>query len=75
MRILRNLWGWTQQGLALTCGIPASYLSLIESGRLEPSDQQLAKIRAALHWTAAVDTVLDHLYDLINQATPEEQPV
>lgn len=64
MRLIRMAHGWTQQELAVRCGIPTSYLSNIESGKTEPQADWLERIKSALHWTDTADAALDTLHAL-----------
>lgn len=69
MRLIRMAHGLTQQELALKCGIPTNYLSQIESGKLTPGGNWLAKIQNALHWNATADAALDTLHELTQEQT------
>lgn len=53
LKIYRQERGWSQSELGRRSGIHASTISLIESGRLEPYDAQLAKIAKALKLSKA----------------------
>ena len=50
---LRKQRGMRQRDLALASGIDASRLSLIEQGRLRPTDAQLSQLATALMFSPA----------------------
>jgi transcriptional regulator with XRE-family HTH domain len=64
MKALRLLRGVTQQELAAATGIPANYLSVIETGRVIPAPGGAwdRAIRGALDWP---------LDELFQPATPD----
>ena len=53
LAFLRKHRGWRQVDLARASGIDQSRLSLIEQGRLRPTDSQLARLGRALHFSPA----------------------
>lgn len=64
LRTLRVLRGLTQEELAQLTGIPNTYLSLIETGKVVPAGEWEIRIRAALGWTEEMDAKLDTLKEL-----------
>lgn len=58
IRLLRNL---TQEELAKQTGIPNTYISLMESGKVIPTGDWETRIKTALEWTPDVDAKLDEL--------------
>ena len=50
IKLIRQAKRVSQLELAKATGIDNSRLSLIENGYVEPTSEQLAKIKAALHW-------------------------
>lgn len=51
-RIVRNARGLKQTELADMTGIPNTYISLIETGKMIPSGDWETKLKAALDWPA-----------------------
>jgi len=51
MKILRMVRGLTQVGLGELTDIPANYISYMECGKVYPSEELEATIRAALGWS------------------------
>lgn len=63
MRQIRQLRNLTQEQLAEKTGIPNTYLSLMESGKVTPAGDWETRIREALNWTPDVDAKLDALHE------------
>ncbi len=61
IKLARKREGLTQAELATLAGVTANYISIIESGRKEPSLRTLSKIAKALKVSTAslLDTNLD----------------
>lgn len=59
LKTLRTMRGLTQEELAKMTGIPNTYLSLMETGKVVPAGEWDAAIRRALDWTPEVDAQLD----------------
>lgn len=70
VRVLRALRGISQSDLAEITGIPGTYLSNIETGKVLPSESWDRCIRLGLGWTPAVDAALDALEAAM--AVPED---
>lgn len=47
IRMLRELKGWTQAGLAARCGINATNISLLENGKVEIGKRRAEQIAKA----------------------------
>lgn len=60
LRTMRNL---TQEELAAKSGIPNTYISLIETGKVIPAGDWDSRLRAALNWTPEIDAQLDQLQE------------
>lgn len=58
LKALRQARGLTQEQLAEKTGILNTYLSLIETGKVIPSDDWDVKIREALNWTTETNELL-----------------
>ena len=50
LRALRALHGLTQKQLTEKTGIPDTYLSLMETGKMIPTSDWEARLKAALDW-------------------------
>jgi predicted transcriptional regulator len=61
LRMMRQARGLTQEQLADKTGIPNTYLSLMETGKVIPSGEWDAKLRESLGWTAETDASLAQL--------------
>ena len=60
LHVLRERYGYTQEGLAKELGISRAYVSLIESGAKPLQDRLLAKVAAALEITPLAIKRYDH---------------
>ena len=77
LRMMRQARGLTQEQLAEKCGIPNTYLSLMETGKVIPAGEWDAKLREALDWTPETDTLLNSLHHTslaVTQTYGEELP-
>jgi len=63
LKVVRNLRNLTQGELGEKTGIPNTYISMIETGRIIPADNWEEKLRAALNWTPELDAQIDALVD------------
>jgi transcriptional regulator with XRE-family HTH domain len=70
LKTLRNARGWTQDQLAEQAGIPNTYLSLMETGKIVPAGEWARRLRAALGWTAETDDLLTALHFSRHTAAP-----
>jgi transcriptional regulator with XRE-family HTH domain len=61
LRTMRNL---TQEELAALSGIPNTYISLIETGKVIPAGEWDARLRLALNWTPEIDAQLDQMQEI-----------
>lgn len=61
VRIVRVSQGMTQTELAKRTGLSQWLISEIERGRVNPSDEELNKIKTALNWTPELDIHLEAL--------------
>lgn len=73
LKVLRAARGMSQASLAEISEISNFDLSKIETGKMLPSPDWEARIRAALGWTPAVDSALDALAAAL--AETEAEPV
>ena len=55
LRLLRVARGMSQIALGKLTGIPDSYISAIETGKLTPTPEWEARLRDALDWPANAD--------------------
>ena len=58
IRVLRARGGLSQQELSDRTGISRSYISLLESNQVIPSDDWLRRIKDALDWDTEADRAL-----------------
>lgn len=61
LKVIREARGVSQWELSSMTGIDRSRLSLIENGHVEPTDEQLSRIREALAWTPELDELVERL--------------
>lgn len=61
LKTMRQARGLTQEELSAKTGIPNTYLSMMETGRIIPAGEWEAKLREALQWTPDTDTLLGEL--------------
>lgn len=61
LSLLRKMRNLTQEELASKTGIPNSYISRMETGKIIPAGEWEDRLRNALNWTAEVDAQLDSL--------------
>ncbi|MCU0503169.1 MAG: helix-turn-helix transcriptional regulator [Anaerolineae bacterium] len=61
LKTMRQARGLTQEELAAKTGIPNTYLSMMETGRIIPAGEWEAKLREALEWTPDTDALLGEL--------------
>lgn len=61
LRTVRQMRGLSQEDLAKLTGIPNTYISLMETGKVIPAGEWNNTIRAALNWTPEIDAKLDEL--------------
>ena len=64
VRALRKARAWTQMQLAAKCGLHPQTISSIETGRIRPSEGELAKLAKALGVADAAT-----LADVVESAT------
>jgi len=62
LRTLRQARNLTQEQLAVKAGIPNTYISSMETGKVIPAGAWLAQLRAALGWTDDTDGLLALLH-------------
>lgn len=81
LRTMRQLRGLTQEQLATMAGIPNTYLSLMETGKVIPGNEWDIRLRAALDWTPDTDDLLNTLLDhtapddtAANNVLPTQEP-
>ena len=55
LRVMRAARGLSQRELAIAADIPEYSITWIESGRMLPTQEYEARIRAALNWPADAD--------------------
>lgn len=61
LKMLRQARGLTQEQLAEKAGIPNTYLSLMETGKVAPLGDWDVRIRTALGWTPEMEASLAEL--------------
>jgi transcriptional regulator with XRE-family HTH domain len=61
LKMMRQARGLTQEQLAEKSGIPNTYLSLMETGKVIPSGEWETRLRDALGWTPEADVSLAQL--------------
>ena len=61
LRVMRIVRHWQQRELAKASGVPISYISFLESGRMLPTPDQARKLKAALGWPANAEVAFDIL--------------
>jgi predicted transcriptional regulator len=61
LKFLRQARGLTQEQLADKTGIPNTYLSLMETGKVIPAGKWDTRLREALGWTPETDASLAQL--------------
>jgi transcriptional regulator with XRE-family HTH domain len=61
LRMMRQARGLTQEQLAEKTGIPNTYLSLMETGKVTPAGEWETRLRDALGWTPEADASLAQL--------------
>ena len=61
LRMMRQARGLTQEQLAEKSGIPNTYLSLMETGKVIPAGEWDTRLREALGWTLETDASLAQL--------------
>lgn len=61
LSLLRKMRNLTQEELASKTGIPNSYISRMETGKIIPAGEWEDRLRTALNWTPDVDAQLDSL--------------
>jgi len=66
--MLRQARGLTQEQLAEKTGIPNTYLSLMETGKVVPAGEWDIRIREALGWTPIADA---SLAELLHPVSPD----
>lgn len=54
IKIVRIITGMEQRKLAALIGVCPAYMSHFESGRMNPTEEELGQIRRALNWDATV---------------------
>jgi predicted transcriptional regulator len=82
LRMIRQARGLTQEQLAEKTGIPNTYLSLMETGKVIPAGEWDTRLREALGWTPETDASLAQLaggttdpeITVGKNLLPEEQP-
>ena len=84
LRMMRQARGLTQEQLAEKTGIPNTYLSLMETGKVIPAGEWDTRLRDALGWTPETDASLAQLAGWMTEpetlttdgknVLPEEQP-
>lgn len=62
LKMMRQARGLTQEQLAEKTGIPNTYLSLMETGKVIPADEWDTRLREALAWTPETDDLLHSLH-------------
>ena len=62
LRMMRQARGLTQEQLAEKTGIPNTYLSLMETGKIIPAGEWDTRLREALDWTPDTDDLLRKLH-------------
>jgi transcriptional regulator with XRE-family HTH domain len=72
LRLLRTARGMTQKDLAEKTGIPDTYISNMETGKLVPAGSWMDAIKNALDWPGN-DDVFTLLSAKNGQAQPEPQ--
>lgn len=61
LKTMRQARGLTQEELAAKTGIPNTYISVMETGKIIPAGEWEAKLREALQWTPDTDALLGEL--------------
>lgn len=63
LKVARRIRDVSQWELSRQTGIGRSQLSLIENGYVEPTNEQVERIKAALNWTTELDECLEALVE------------
>jgi len=61
LSLLRKMRNMTQEQLSRETGIPNTYISRMETGKILPAGEWEDRLRNALNWTPEVDAQLDNL--------------
>lgn len=61
IKIVRASRGMTQTQLSEATGLSQWFISEVERGRVNPTVDELERIKAALNWTSALDVHLEAL--------------
>lgn len=61
IKLIRQARRVSQLELSKMVSIDNTRLSLIENGHVQPTDEQLSRIREALGWTPELDEVLSRI--------------
>jgi transcriptional regulator with XRE-family HTH domain len=60
IRMLRELKGWTQEDLAVRCGISATNISLLENGKVDIGKKRAQQLAAAFDVHPAIIMFPEH---------------
>lgn len=61
IKLIRQAKKISQLELSKATAIDNTRLSLIENGHVQPTDEQLSRIREALAWTPELDEIIERL--------------